>query len=228
MKPKLILPFFLLAFFSVHSQIVRNPDGSPVQEEFVEDAKNYDKSFALKTDILRAALGELMLAGELRASRSIGVEANVMCVYHGFLLPLGLIYDFKDTYQNIPTIGGGAAVRFYEPRIFSSRSTFLEFRYKFKQLKRTSDEVLPGIDDNSLKDTYHIIMFSWGRQFLQTNSFLFEYVVGLGYSHCIASDVSYDQFTDEYTKRTYRPNVLDDGYAPLAINVGFRIGLLPF
>ncbi len=36
------------------------------------------------------------------------------------------------------------------------------------------------------------------------------------------------QFTGEYSKETFRPDFLDDGHVPLAINVGFRIGFLPF
>ena len=228
MKTKLILLFFLFAFFSVQSQIVRNPDGSPVQGEFTEDAKNYNKVFAIKTDLFRAILGEITLAGEYRVARSIGVEANVMYVYHGFLLPLGLTYDYSDEYKNVPTFGGGAAVRFYNPRIFTSNSGFMEFRYKYKKLERESDEVIPGIDENIDSDTYHIITFGWGQQFLQTDAFLMEYVIGLGYSHCSSTRVFYDQFTGEYSKETFRPDFLEDGHVPLAINVGFRIGFLPF
>lgn len=228
MKLIVIASFLLVNLYAAEAQIVRDVSGNNGQEEFVEDARNFDKIFALKIDLFRALIGEITLAGEIRVARSIGVEANVMYVYHGFLLPLGFTYDYSDEYINVPTFGGGAAVRFYNPRIFSSNSGFMEFRYKYKKLERESDEVIRGIDENVDSDTYHIIAFGWGQQFLQTDVFLMEYVIGLGYSHCSSTRVFYDQFTGGYSKETFRPDFLDDGHVPLAINVGFRIGFLPF
>lgn len=228
MNRKLFFCLFSLNMFLAQAQIVRDSSGKTIQEEFVEDAKNYNKIFALKADLFRVLLGELTLAGEIRATRSIGVEANVMYVYNGFLLPLGWTYDYGDTYKNVPTVGGGGAVRFYNPRIFSSKSGYIALGYKYKKLVRTSDEVLPGIDDNTDSDVYHIFTFNWGQQFLQNDLFLMEYIIGMGYSHCQSTRVAYDQFTGEYTKDTFTPNFLDDGHVPLAINIGFRVGILPF
>ena len=84
MKLIVIASFLLVNFYTVEAQIVRGVSGNNEQEEFVEDARNFDKIFALKTDLFRALIGEIILAGEIRASRSVGVEANVMYVYSGF------------------------------------------------------------------------------------------------------------------------------------------------
>jgi hypothetical protein len=227
-KTKLILPIILFSFQFSHSQIIRDAEGNSNQEEFIEDANNYNKVFAIKTDLFRALIGEITLAGEYRATRNMGIEANVMYVYYGFLLPLGVSYDGSETYKSKPTVGGGAAVRFYDPRIFRSTSSFFEFRYKYKKLVRESEEFIPGIEDNSLSDVYHILTFSWGQQAVKNDYFLVEYMVGLGYSHCKSTRIYYDQWTGESSTETFRPDFLDDGHVPLAINIGLRVGLLPF
>ena len=224
----LTICLFLIFFNSTIAQVVKESEGTYQEEEFFADQKKDKPRLAIKTDVFTALIGQIPLLAEVRLSRDFSVEVGVFYLYNELFMPMGENSDLKEFYDVIPSYGGTIEGRYYIDRAFNSGSGFVGLRYKYKKVEREAKEPFEGYDPSIISDTYNAIIFMWGQQYTFNDRFLFEYTVGLGYSHAVFFRYKSDGFGGPTYPVEFKPNFLDDGHAPLILQVGLRFGVFAF
>lgn len=227
MSKKLLL-FIASTAISVSSYAQETPEPSKIKvytsSSNAAPATSNSYKWAVKTDLIAAALGELPIIAEYRIAKKFSVEASAAITYA--YLPNSFLADDdeEDAFDSKAALGSSfrAAIKYYPS---SDYDAIEGWAFGIQIFSKTTNreygddsEALQGKIDSKAKNGLALIIT---RQLFQDSNISFEWIMGVGIANSTRT-----YFVEEYNTTLEANEVLEKESTKTAPNVqfGFRIG----